>query len=120
MQDVGSRVHWLPIGLDEAAISSIGTAARRVVPHIDDARGSGWHAVLVQVQTGGTMAGRDELTWRKSVRSSSGACVEVAVRADPGGVLIRDSHDPDGPMLEFDRKAFGQFIACLKDEGPWA
>jgi len=65
------------------------------------------------------MAGRDEFNWRKSTRSSTGNCVEVAVRADADAVLVRDSRDPEGPMLEFDQKAFGAFIACLKGETPW-
>ncbi|WP_149259738.1 DUF397 domain-containing protein [Actinomadura sp. K4S16] len=40
-----------------------------------------------------------ELTWRKSSRSGSsgGSCVELA--GMKGRVAIRDSKDPDGPML---------------------
>jgi Domain of unknown function (DUF397) len=52
---------------------------------------------------------RDETPkWRKSSRSSSGACVEVAPRRDT--ILVRDSKDPDGAMLTFDRAAFAAFI----------
>jgi hypothetical protein len=37
-------------------------------------------------------------TWRKSSYSASGgACVEVATT--PSGVLVRDSKNPDGPVL---------------------
>ena len=36
--------------------------------------------------------------WRKASGSTAnGACVEVATV--PGGVLVRDSKDPDGPRL---------------------
>jgi hypothetical protein len=40
-----------------------------------------------------------ELTWRKSSRSGSsgGSCVELAGAKD--GVAIRDSKDPEGPVL---------------------
>jgi hypothetical protein len=64
------------------------------------------------------MAGRSELFWRKSTRSSSGNCVEIAVSADTGLVLIRDSWNPEGPVLEFEPAVFGAFIAELKDAGP--
>ncbi|MES9539171.1 DUF397 domain-containing protein [Actinomadura sp. NPDC000600] len=42
---------------------------------------------------------RSDLVWRKSSRSGSsgGQCVELAGAKD--GVAIRDSKDPNGPML---------------------
>jgi len=46
--------------------------------------------------------------WRKSTRSSSGACVEVAPRRDT--ILVRDSKDPNGAILTFDRSVFAAFI----------
>ncbi|CNF73899.1 Domain of uncharacterised function (DUF397) [Mycobacterium tuberculosis] len=53
--------------------------------------------------------------WRKSSRSDSsgGDCVEV------GGdgvsvVAVRDSKDPDGPMLVFDRAAFGALVRDIR------
>jgi hypothetical protein len=46
--------------------------------------------------------------WRKSTRSSSGNCVEVAPLSDT--VLIRDSKDRSGPILAFDRAVFAAFI----------
>jgi hypothetical protein len=42
--------------------------------------------------------GQGEIPWRKSRFSvGNGACVEVAAIAH--GILVRDSTDPDGPVL---------------------
>lgn len=58
-----------------------------------------------------------ELVWRKSSRSSSGACVAVATGS--GDLThVRDSKDPAGPMLTFHSEAFRDFIASIKDAGP--
>ncbi|GLY21097.1 DUF397 domain-containing protein [Micromonospora sp. NBRC 101691] len=46
--------------------------------------------------------------WRKSSHSGDeGACVEMAVV--PRTVAIRDSKDPDGPVLLFSRSAWTAF-----------
>ncbi|MFC8847897.1 MULTISPECIES: DUF397 domain-containing protein [unclassified Micromonospora] len=51
-------------------------------------------------------------TWRKSSRSGSDSdCVEVAEAAQAVGV--RDSKDPAGPVLAFDRRAWTAFVAGL-------
>jgi hypothetical protein len=43
----------------------------------------------------------DHLRWRTSSRSGNGAnCVQLAVNS--GGVLIRDSKNPIGPVLRAD------------------
>jgi hypothetical protein len=40
------------------------------------------------------------LTWQKSNRSNpSGNCVEMAKLPDGGGIAIRNSRHPDGPVL---------------------
>ena len=47
--------------------------------------------------------------WRKSVKTqNSGACVEVARVGDTIGV--RDSKDPDGPVLRFTVREFEAFL----------
>ncbi|MFY1668657.1 DUF397 domain-containing protein [Plantactinospora sp. WMMB334] len=52
--------------------------------------------------------------WRKSSRSNSsgGACVEVAGNL-PGVVAVRDSKDPDGPVLGFGAAAWRNFLTGL-------
>jgi hypothetical protein len=49
--------------------------------------------------------------WRKSRHSANaGNCVEVA--GNPAGVIaVRDSKNPDGPILSFEPKAWRRFTA---------
>jgi len=56
------------------------------------------------------------LTWRKSTRSGGqgGACVEVA-DLPGGGAAVRDSKNPDGPMLTFTPAEWRAFIGGVKD-----
>lgn len=65
---------------------------------------------------GRQVAGFDEscTTWRKSTASNSGACVEVAVAG--GSVLIRDSKNPDGPMLRASAAAWFLLLASAREE----
>lgn len=61
----------------------------------------------------------DGAIWRKSVRSGSsgGDCVEVADNL-PGIVAVRDSKDPDGPVLTFTPRAWRDFLDHVTaDEG---
>lgn len=52
--------------------------------------------------------------WRKSSRSgSSGNCVEVAGNL-PGAVAVRDSKDPDGPVLLFPAAGWRSFLSAAK------
>lgn len=53
--------------------------------------------------------------FRKSKRSNSDNCVEVADLTAKPGVLVRDSKDPEGPQLGFDAAGWGSFLAGAKD-----
>lgn len=56
--------------------------------------------------------------WVKSSFSGSGNCVEV--RACGAGVQVRDSKDPDGPVLTFTRAEWAAFLAgVVADEFGW-
>lgn len=47
--------------------------------------------------------------WRKSTKTQqSGQCVEVARIGDV--IAVRDSKDPDGPVLVFTRGEFAAFL----------
>lgn len=58
---------------------------------------------------------KNRLVWKKSSRSgSNGQCVEVA--ASPGGDrLVRDSKNPQGPMLHFSSGEWVAFVEGVKD-----
>jgi hypothetical protein len=50
--------------------------------------------------------------FRRSTSCGNGAaCVEVALGSD---VLVRDSKDPDGPVLSFSSESWGEFLRWLK------
>ncbi|PZG52951.1 DUF397 domain-containing protein [Spongiactinospora gelatinilytica] len=52
--------------------------------------------------------------WRKSSHSNAGGdCVETAV-LNGGIVAVRDSKDPDGPVLLLGERHFRRFIADIK------
>ncbi|SNS48970.1 DUF397 domain-containing protein [Actinomadura mexicana] len=55
------------------------------------------------------------LQWRKASRSDhhGGACIEVASAAPAVGV--RDSKDPDGPILIFAATEWRTFVRRVKD-----
>jgi hypothetical protein len=51
--------------------------------------------------------------WRTSTRSAAnGACVEVA--GTENGIAVRDSKDPDGPVLRFRAEAWQRFVDSLR------
>lgn len=54
-----------------------------------------------------------QLEWRRSRRCDSGSCVEVA--AVDGNVAVRDSKNPNGPILIFDSQEWRAFILGVKD-----
>jgi hypothetical protein len=54
--------------------------------------------------------------WRKARRSiGNGDCTQVA--PVPGGVAVRDSKDPDGPILRYGTDAWREFLAARKADG---
>jgi hypothetical protein len=58
---------------------------------------------------------RQELTWQKSKRSNpSGNCVELAGLPD-GGIALRNSRYPDGPVLVYTRDEIAAFVGGARD-----
>ena len=59
------------------------------------------------------MEGNSALSWRKSSYSGSngGQCIEVAAS---DRVLVRDSKNPDGPILCFTLEAWQRLLASVK------
>jgi hypothetical protein len=56
-------------------------------------------------------------TWRKSSYSSQdGNCVEVAEL--PGVVSVRDSKNPDGPVLTITHPHWAAFILAVRADRP--
>jgi len=55
------------------------------------------------------------LTWRKASYSGTngGGCVEVATSM-PGIVAVRDSKDPDGPVLTVSPDDWARFLTRLR------
>jgi len=54
-----------------------------------------------------------ELAWRKALRSTgNGACVEVAPAG--GLIAVRDSKDPDGPILRYTQAEWDAFLHGVK------
>ncbi|MFI5832513.1 MULTISPECIES: DUF397 domain-containing protein [Micromonospora] len=54
--------------------------------------------------------------WRKSTRSQTSNCVEVApLGTGPATMALRDSKDPSGPVLLFNRAGWLGFIAGAKN-----
>jgi hypothetical protein len=51
--------------------------------------------------------------WRKSSHSHINGCVEVA--PTPGGVAVRDSKDPNGPVLRYTHAEWAAFLAGVRD-----
>jgi len=60
-----------------------------------------------------TVSDVSRAVWRKSSRSGSGNCVEVAGNL-PGVVAVRDSKDPDGPVLGFGPAEWAAFISGVR------
>ncbi|MBU3064637.1 DUF397 domain-containing protein [Nocardia sp. NEAU-G5] len=60
---------------------------------------------------------QDEIDWRKSSYSGPhGNCVELA-RFSPDQVVMRNSRDPDGPVLTCTRAEFAALVRGIKEGG---
>ncbi|MGH3973322.1 MAG: DUF397 domain-containing protein [Pseudonocardiaceae bacterium] len=67
------------------------------------------------IRNGMSAADLSEVLWRKSRHSGQlGNCVEAAV-LDSGEVAMRNSRDPNGPMLIFSRDEMAAFLAGARD-----
>jgi hypothetical protein len=56
------------------------------------------------------------LTWQKSRRSNAnGNCVEMATLAGGAGIAVRNSRDPDGPVLVYTLDEIVAFVLGAKD-----
>ncbi|MFD6755347.1 DUF397 domain-containing protein [Micromonospora gifhornensis] len=65
------------------------------------------------------MADTTTVRWRKSSRSGNqGNCVEVADALPGGGVGVRDSKDPNGPVLTFSPTSWTTFTTSLRTPTP--
>lgn len=53
-----------------------------------------------------------ERAWRKSSRSQYNACVEVCFAGER--IPVRNSRDPDGPVLEFTAREWDAFVEGVK------
>ncbi|GAB1694933.1 DUF397 domain-containing protein [Krasilnikovia sp. M28-CT-15] len=57
---------------------------------------------------------RNAVEWRKRSNGSGGNCVEVTDLTD-GGFAMRDSKDPDGPILFFTPGERASFVQGVKE-----
>ena len=63
-----------------------------------------------------TAAELSTLAWRKSRRSNhQGQCVELALLPGGAGVAVRNSRQPDGPVLVYTRGEMEAFLLGAKD-----
>ncbi len=55
----------------------------------------------------------DSLTWRTALSCDGGACVEVA--AGRNVILMRNSRQPGGPLLECTSEEWHEFVSGIKE-----
>jgi predicted secreted Zn-dependent protease len=54
----------------------------------------------------------DSITWHTALSCEGGACVEVA--ANQNTILIRNSRQPDGPLIEYTPEEWHAFVSGVK------
>lgn len=63
----------------------------------------------------GRQSRRSMLSWRTSkVSADGGQCVEIA--AEDRTVLVRDSRNPAGAILEFSPRQWSSFVRRVRDD----
>jgi hypothetical protein len=60
----------------------------------------------------------DQQLWRKSSYTRFENCIELSFSSN--AVAVRDSKDPEGPVLSFSSDAFGKFLTATKQSSPAA
>lgn len=93
----------------QAVIGCLMVSGRRSLP-----KPEGTHMMAMQMN--GRVGARGLVAWIKSAHSDGGDdsdCVEVLEAG--GGVAVRDSKVPDGPLLWFTRTEWQAFLAGAKD-----
>jgi predicted secreted Zn-dependent protease len=56
--------------------------------------------------------GHNSLTWLTALSCNGGACVQVAT--DQNSILIRNSRQPDGPLVEYTPEEWHEFVSGVK------
>ena len=56
--------------------------------------------------------GHNSLPWLTALSCDGGACVQVA--ADQDTILIRNSRQPDGPLVEYTPEEWHEFVSGIK------
>ncbi len=59
-----------------------------------------------------TTTGYEQLSWQKATASANNGCIEIA--AALGGVAVRDSKNPSGPVLLYTRHEWSSFLDGAK------
>lgn len=77
---------------------------------------TGWRKSSYSMSNGHCLEVAAGSTWvRSSLSFSNGNCAEVAACGCPEPcILVRDSKDPDGPVLAFDGSTWGAWVAEVK------